>query len=85
MSRRQKIIEYYNALDRSYFMDFYSKYENEKEFLTNERFLNLLAGTDRLIAQIRQGLSEEEIDESWKPELETYMQLRKKYLLYPDF
>jgi uncharacterized protein YbbC (DUF1343 family) len=68
-----------------YFMDFYSKYENEKEFLTNERFLNLLAGTDRLIAQIRQGLSEEEIDESWKPELETYMQLRKKYLLYPDF
>ncbi len=68
-----------------YFMDFYSKYENEKEFLTSERFLNLLAGTDKLIAQIRQGLSEKEIVESWEPELETYRQMRKKYLLYPDF
>lgn len=68
-----------------YFLDFYHKYQNEKDFLTRERWLNLLAGTDDLIRQIREGKSEAEILESWKPELEQYKQLRKKYLLYPDF
>lgn len=68
-----------------FFLDFYHKYENEKEFLTRERWLNLLAGTDKLISQIRQGLSENEIVNSWQPELEEYKRMRKKYLLYPDF
>ncbi|HDR49993.1 MAG TPA: DUF1343 domain-containing protein, partial [Mariniphaga anaerophila] len=68
-----------------FFMDFYKKYENEKEFLTRERWLNLLAGTDKLISQIRQGLSGKEIEESWQPGLQQYKQMRKKYLLYPDF
>ena len=68
-----------------FFLDFYNKYENEKEFLTRERWLNLLAGTDKLIHQIKQGLSETEIVESWQPELDEYKQMRKKYLLYPDF
>ncbi len=68
-----------------FFLDFYNKYENETEFLTRERWLNLLAGTDKLIHQIRQGLSEAEIMESWQPELEEYKRMRKKYLLYPDF
>lgn len=68
-----------------YFLYFYNKYENEKEFLTREHWLNLLAGTDKLIAQIRQGLSEAEIVKSWQPELEEYKRMRKKYLLYPDF
>jgi uncharacterized protein YbbC (DUF1343 family) len=68
-----------------FFLDFYKEYENEKEFLTRERWLNLLAGTDKLIAQIRQGLTEAEIVESWQPELDEYKRMRKKYLLYPDF
>lgn len=68
-----------------YFLDFYHKYPDEKEFLTNERWLNLLAGTNRLIADIRKGMTEEQITETWKTELETYKQIRKKYLLYPDF
>lgn len=68
-----------------FFLDFYTKYDNEKEFLTRERWLNLLAGTDKLIVQIRQGLSEEEIVKSWQPELVEYKRMRKKYLLYPDF
>ncbi len=68
-----------------FFLDFYQKYENEEEFLTRERWLNLLAGTDKLIQQIRQGLSEAEIVKSWQPELEKYKRIRKKYLLYPDF
>lgn len=65
-----------------YFFYFYSRYKNEKEFLTREKWLNKLAGTDNLIQQIREGKSEKEILESWQPELEKYMALREKYLLY---
>ena len=68
-----------------YFLDFYRQYENENEFLTRERWLNLLAGTDDLIQQIRAGKSEQEILESWEPGLKKYQSVRKKYLLYPDF
>lgn len=68
-----------------YFLDFYHKYQKEEDFLTRERWLDLLAGTDDLIRQIRKGKTEEEIFAGWKPELEKYRQLRKKYLLYPDF
>lgn len=68
-----------------YFLDFYNKYENEADFLTRERWLNLLAGTDSLIKQIREGKTEAEIVKSWRPELEEYKQMRKRYLIYPDF
>ncbi len=68
-----------------YFLEFYSKFANKKEFLTREDWLNKLAGTDGLIRQIREGKSEKEIIKSWAPELEKYKTLRKKYLLYPDF
>ncbi len=68
-----------------YFFYFYSQYKNKKEFLTRENWLNKLAGTDDLIKQIREGKSEKEILESWQPELNKYMILREKYLLYPDF
>jgi uncharacterized protein YbbC (DUF1343 family) len=68
-----------------YFLDFYEKYENKEDFLTRERWLNLLAGTDDLIKQTRAGKTEQEILKSWQPELTEYKKLRKKYLLYPDF
>ncbi|MBT3383553.1 MAG: DUF1343 domain-containing protein [Prolixibacteraceae bacterium] len=68
-----------------YFFDFYQQYENEKEFLTRERWLNLLAGTDDLIKQIREGKNEVEIFQGLKAELLKYKEIRKKYLLYPDF
>jgi len=68
-----------------FFLDFYKKYEDKEEFLTRERWLNLLVGTDDLINQIRAGKTENEILESWEPELKVYQEMRKKYLLYPDF
>lgn len=68
-----------------YFLDFYHQYEDEKEFLTRERWLNVLAGTNNLIRQIREGKTEEEIFQSLEPELKKYKEIRKKYLLYPDF
>ncbi|MDB4583770.1 DUF1343 domain-containing protein [Draconibacterium sp.] len=68
-----------------YFLDFYSKFKNEGDFLTREKWLNTLAGTDDLIQLIRDGKNEVEIFHTWQPELEKYKALRKKYLLYPDF
>ncbi len=72
-------------LTLKYFLYFYSRYENEGDFLTREKWLNKLAGTDDLIKQIREGKTEKEILASWQPELKKYMKLRKKYLLYTDF
>ncbi len=68
-----------------FFIDFYNLYENKADFVTRENWFNLLAGDDKLLAQIRNGKSEKEIMETLKPELEEYRKLRKKYLLYPDF
>ncbi|GET30073.1 exo-beta-N-acetylmuramidase NamZ domain-containing protein [Prolixibacter sp. SD074] len=67
-----------------YFLDWYHRFPNEKNFLTRGRWFNLLMGTDAVIKQIREGKTEQEIRASWKPELDAYRQIRKKYLLYPD-
>jgi len=68
-----------------YFLEFYEKFENEQDFLTREEWFNKLAGTASVIKQIREGMDENEIVKSWMPALEEYKQIRKKYLLYPDF
>lgn len=68
-----------------YFMEFYQMYPVEKEFLTRENWLNLLMGSDDLIAGIRSGKSSMEIIRNWEPGLEKYKKIRKKYLLYTDF
>lgn len=68
-----------------YFLDFYKKYPSPGQFLTNERWFNLLAGTDATIRDIRAGKSEAEIVDSWRSGLDAYKSIRRKYLLYPDF
>jgi len=70
-------------VDLSYLIDFYSRFDDKDAFF--KPYFNTLAGTDQLMAQIKQGLSQEEIGESWLPALDKYKELRKKYLLYPDF
>ncbi len=68
-----------------YFLDFYNKFDDKSEFITRERWFNLLAGTDELLKLIKAGKTDEEIRKHFKPELEKYKQMRKKYILYPDF
>ncbi len=48
-------------------------------------YFDRLAGTDRLREQIIAGWEDEKIRESWKPGLEAFKAMRKKYLIYPDF
>ena len=48
-------------------------------------FMIKLTGTKELEAQIKAGLTEEEIKQSWREGLEQFKKVGKKYLLYPDF
>jgi len=67
-----------------YLIDFYKIYGSD-DFFVRAKWFNLLAGNDKLIEQIKKGMTEEEIKASWKTELEEYKKIRKKYLLYNDF
>lgn len=66
------------------FLNFYRRFGNEADFLDRPQWFNLLAGTDRVLKQIREGADWKTIEDSWKPELDRYQNMRKNYLLYPD-
>lgn len=65
-----------------YVIDFYRKADFKETFFKRENWFNLLAGNDKLIKQIKQGLNEKEIKETWQADLEAYKKMREKYLLY---
>ena len=48
-------------------------------------FFNKLSGNAKLMQQIKDRLSEEEIRKSWETDLQKFKEIRKKYLLYRDF
>ncbi|MCX6276750.1 MAG: DUF1343 domain-containing protein [Bacteroidetes bacterium] len=54
---------------------------NDKPGFFNSYF-NRLAGNESLQIQISRGLSEKKIRASWKPGIEKFKKIRKKYLLY---
>ncbi len=67
-------------LELSYLLEFYREYPNKDNFFNS--FFDLLAGTDRLKAQIKANLSEKEIRDSWQEDLENFQRIRQKYLIY---
>lgn len=68
-----------------YIIDFYQKSQGKFEFFSRAKRFDQLAGTDKLQEQIKAGMMEEQIRDSWKEELTEYKAMRKKYLLYEDF
>ncbi len=68
----------------SYFISFYNKFGQDKNFGLNKRWFNLLAGDGQVLDDIQAGLTEEQIKQKWKPELQAYEKLRDRYLLYPS-
>ncbi len=68
-----------------YLLDFYNKMPDKSKFFARPEFFDKLAGTDELRKQIIAGKTENEIRNSWAEELKAYKEMRKKYLLYPDF
>lgn len=77
---------YINGLGKIYLFWLTEAYKiaPDKDHFFNDYF-DKLAGTDQLRKDIIAGKTPEQIHESWQPDLETYMKIRQKYLLYPDF
>lgn len=70
-------------LNLFWLIDTYKRLFNKTKFFND--FFDKLAGNDLLRKQIIEGKSEEEIKSSWETDLKIFKDIRKKYLLYPDF
>lgn len=69
-----------NQMDLSYLIQFYLIFPDKEKFFIP--YFEKLAGTSRLREQIKSGMSEEAIRDSWQSGLDAYKERRKKYLLY---
>lgn len=68
-------------LNLGYLLTMYRKSDKNTFFLKNN-FFDKLMGNSELRKQVKQGLSEKQIRESWEPALSEYKTMREKYLLY---
>ncbi len=67
-----------------YYIKYYQLSGKSIDFTSRRRWFDLLAGTDLLLKQIEEGLTEEEIKASWQPELIAFDKMRQPYLLYKN-
>ncbi len=81
-----------NRLQIKYLLNAYKSFNKKDSFfikpkidLPTEYFFNKIAGSNVLMQQIEQGISELEIRKSWKTKIDAFKKIRKKYLLYKDF
>ncbi len=58
--------------------------KNRLELIDRRRTFELLIGNKNILPMIKQGLSYEEIKQTWLKDLEAYKLMRQKYLLYPE-
>ncbi len=72
-----------NKVQIKYLLDAYKAFPDKEKFFTGS--FNRLAGNKELMEQIKTGISELEIRNSWEVKLKEFKSIRKKYLLYPDF
>lgn len=69
-------------LNLGWLLQLYAAYPEKDRFFN--AYFEKLSGTPLLRRQIEAGLNEQQIRESWKPGLEAFRLIRKKYVLYPD-
>jgi len=74
-----------NGVQIKYLLDAYHLFPGKDSFFLKNNFFNQLAGTDLLMEQIKQQINENDIRKSWKPLIDNFKKIRKKYLLYKDF
>ena len=55
---------------------------DDLKWINSVRFFNLLAGSDELYNQLKDGKTKEEIYQSWESDLKAFKEMRQKYLLY---
>jgi len=76
-----RLVEVPKRIDLHYLIDMYKAFPDKEKFFVPH--FARWAGNTLLAQQIKDGLSEEQIRESWKKDLDAYKEMRKKYLLYP--
>ena len=79
----KKRINYDQKINLYWIETAYFELGGKDDFFTS--FFDKLAGTDKLRKQILEGKTEDEIRASWQPKIEEFKNIRRKYLLYPDF
>jgi uncharacterized protein YbbC (DUF1343 family) len=73
-----------NQLDLKWLLIMFQAFPGEEKFFNSPQFFDKLAGTKNVREQVIQGMSEDEIRKTWQDDLNSYQELRKKYLLYAD-
>ena len=76
LSRTPKL----SQLDLSFLIEAYQQCPQKEAFFN--AFFDKLAGNNTLRTQIQEGMSEEDIRQTWTNDLELFKQLRTSYLLY---
>lgn len=71
-----------NGFTLHYFLRFYRLSGENAGFFSRPRWFDLLMGTDSVRKAILKGEPENEIRKSWQKELQSYQEMRSKYLLY---
>jgi uncharacterized protein YbbC (DUF1343 family) len=69
-------------IELSWVIEAYNAYPDKSLFFKG--YFNTLAGTAKLRQQIVDGMSADEIRETWKTGLEEYAVIRNRYLIYPE-
>jgi len=70
-------------LNLFYLLEMYKNLGKGNDYFNS--YFDKLAGSDKLRNQILQGMTEEEIRQTWQKDIQAFKEIRKKYLLYPDF
>lgn len=74
---------YLNRITLKWLLKSYQQTSRVKVKFWNSFFYKL-AGNETLQKQIEEGMSEEQIRQSWQEGLHKFLKIRKKYLLYPE-
>jgi uncharacterized protein YbbC (DUF1343 family) len=77
-----ELVRGHEKIDLRYLLQFYQHHPDPDNFFLPNKYIDLLAGTDQLRLQIKQGMTEEDIRATWQAGLERFLQMRKPYLLY---
>jgi len=69
----------------NYLLEAYRAFPDAGSFFLKNLFFDKLAGGQQLRKQIEAGKTEKEIRTSWANDLKQFKEIRRQYLLYPDF
>ena len=78
-----EFLETNGGINLAYLLDAYKHYPYKKKFFLKSRFIDKLAGSNKLRQQVLAGKSAKAIKKSWQNGLNRFKAMRQNYLLYP--